>query len=297
MNDVMIEVAHLSHTYTTAPVKKKALDDVSMQIPRGECVAVIGFNGSGKSTLVQHFNGLLRPTPGSVRVDGVDVGGAQVNLRALRQKVGMLFQFPESQLFASTIYQDVAFGPQRMGLGRHELRARVKHALDIVGLPLQDYGQRSPFELSGGQRRRVALAGILAMTPRVLILDEPSVGLDGEGRAEFYAYLQRVRQEQGVTTILVSHDMAEVAAIADGLYVLHHGKLVMQGTPASVFAQSEQLRRWDLAAPPLHELLAALRQRGIALPEDVMSVEDAFHFLQQTQKQKQKQLPDVSSRS
>jgi ABC-type cobalt transport system, ATPase component len=280
VNDAIIEVEHLSHIYTSSPVKKKALDDVSLQIPRGECVAIIGFNGSGKSTLVQHFNGLLRPTTGSVRVDGVDVGDCHVDLRALRQRVGMLFQFPESQLFASTIYDDVAFGPQRMGLGRSELRARVKSALDIVGLPYQEYGHRSPFALSGGQRRRVALAGILAMSPSVLIFDEPSVGLDGEGRAEFYAYLRRVRDERGVTTILISHDMAEVAAIADRLYVLHHGKLVLEGTPDNVFAQSEQLHRWDLAAPPLHELLAALRRRGIAVPNDVMSVDEAFTFLQ-----------------
>ncbi|GHO84812.1 energy-coupling factor transporter ATPase [Dictyobacter formicarum] len=285
MRDAIIQVEHLTHIYKAAPVEKRALDDVSLEIMRGDCVALIGFNGSGKSTLVQHFNGLLRPSSGSVRVDGVDVGDRHTNLRALRQRVGMLFQFPESQLFGQTVYADVAFGPQRMKLGRHEIRARVKGALQSVGLPHEEYGHRSPFALSGGQRRRVALAGVLAMSPRILILDEPTVGLDGEGRAEFYSYLQKVRIEQGVTIVLVSHDMSEVASMANWLYVLHHGRLVMQGAPRQVFARSEQLRDWDLAVPPLHELLAHLRRQGIALPVEISTVDEAFDFLQ-THRQK-----------
>ncbi|GCE06887.1 energy-coupling factor transporter ATPase [Dictyobacter aurantiacus] len=280
MHDAIIQVEHLTHIYKTPPLEKKALDDVSLEIKRGDCVALIGFNGSGKSTLVQHFNGLLRPTLGSLRVDGVDVGDPHVDLRALRQRVGMLFQFPESQLFAPTVYADVAFGPQRMKLGRHEIRARVKGALRSVGLPPEEYGHRSPFALSGGQRRRVALAGVLAMSPRILILDEPTVGLDGEGRAEFYSYLQKVRSEHGVTIILVSHDMSEVASMAGWLYVLHHGRIVMQGEPRHVFARGEQLREWDLAVPPLHDLLTHLRRQGIALPVEISTVDEAFDFLQ-----------------
>ncbi|GCE21070.1 energy-coupling factor transporter ATPase [Dictyobacter kobayashii] len=280
MHDAIIQVEHLTHVYEAAPVRKKALDDVSLQVARGDCVALIGFNGSGKTTLVQHFNGLLRPTSGSVVVDGIDVGDHKLDLRALRQRVGMLFQFPESQLFAPTVYADVSFGPQRMKLGRHEVRARVKGALDSVGLPHEKYGHRSPFDLSGGQRRRVALAGVLAMSPHILILDEPTVGLDGEGRQEFYTYLQKVRLEQGVTIVLVSHDMSEVASMANWLYVLHQGHLVMQGTPRQVFAQSEQLQNWDLAVPPLHALLADLRRQGIALPTDILTVDEAFAFLQ-----------------
>jgi energy-coupling factor transport system ATP-binding protein len=290
MPDAIITVEHLSHTYATAPAPKLALDDVSLQITRGACVAIIGVNGSGKSTLVQHFNGLLRPSHGSVTVDGVNVGARHADLRLLRQQVGLLFQFPESQIFASTIYADVAFGPQRMHLASKEVKRRVQAALDIVGLPFDDYAERSPFDLSGGQRRRVALAGILSMSPRILILDEPTVGLDGEGRADFYAHLERVRREQGVTIILISHDMAEVAAIADQLYILHRGKLVMAGPPRSVFAQSEQLQQWDLAAPSLHTLFALLRQQGIAIPESVLNVDEASDFLQTWKHQKQ--LPD-----
>ena len=290
MIDPIINVQHLSHIYATSPVSKLALDDVSLQIMRGTCVAIIGVNGSGKSTLVQHFNGLLRPASGSVVVDGVDVGARHTDLRTLRQRVGLLFQFPESQIFAPTIYADVAFGPQRMHLGQRDVKRRVRAAMEIVGLPFQDYAQRSPFELSGGQRRRVALAGLLSMTPRILILDEPSVGLDGEGRADFYAHLERVRREQRVTIILISHDMAEVAAIADHIYILHQGKLVMEGPPRSVFAQSEQLTSWGLAAPSLHALFAILRRHGIDIPESVLTVDEASDFLQAWRQKKQ--LPD-----
>ncbi|GAC1357542.1 MAG: energy-coupling factor transporter ATPase [Ktedonobacteraceae bacterium] len=227
MTDPIISVEHLTHVYASGPLSKKALNDINLTIERGSCVAIIGFNGSGKSTLIQHFNGLLRPTEGQVQVDGVNVGEKGIDLRALRQRVGMLFQFPESQLFEQTVFADVAFGPRRMKLSRHAVRTRVIAALDAVGLPHREYGWRSPFDLSGGQRRRIALAGVLTMSPDVLVLDEPSVGLDGAGRAEFYSYLQRIRQERGVTIILVSHDMSEVASIADWLFVLHQGELVM----------------------------------------------------------------------
>ncbi|GER92211.1 energy-coupling factor transporter ATP-binding protein EcfA [Dictyobacter vulcani] len=281
MPESIIRVKHLSYIYGSSPFPKKALNDISLEITRGDCVAIIGFNGSGKSTLIQHFNGLLRPSQGTVWVDGIEVGEKNTDLRALRQRVGMLFQFPEAQLFGQTVYADVAFGPQRMKLGRHEIRARVKAALDMVGLPHEKYARRSPFELSGGQRRRIALAGILAMSPRILILDEPTVGLDGEGRLEFYSYLQRVQREQGVTIILVSHDMAEVATMANQLYILNQGKLVRQGTPQDVFAESEQLRSWDLVAPPLYKLLESLRQQGIAIPDNISTVDETFDFLQQ----------------
>jgi energy-coupling factor transport system ATP-binding protein len=275
----MIEVSHLSYTYRADHTHKKVLDDVSLNIMAGQCVAIIGFNGSGKTTLIQHFNGLLRPTDGSVLIDGIDVGASGTDLRSLRQRVGMLFQFPESQLFARSIYQDVAFGPRRMKLGRHEVRARVLAALDMVGLPQREYGWRSPFDLSGGQRRRVALAGVIAMTPKVLVLDEPSIGLDGEGRAEFYRYVRRVQQEQGVTIVLVSHDMSEVAALAEWLFVLYDGRLVMQGTPRDVFTAGEQLRAWHLAPPPLEELLVLLRKQGLPVPTDLYTLEDVCAYL------------------
>jgi energy-coupling factor transport system ATP-binding protein len=200
----------------------------------------------------------------------------------MRQRVGMLFQFPEGQLFERTVFADVAFGPQRMKLGRHEIRARVLAALDTVGLPYHEYGNRSPFDLSGGQRRRVALAGVLAMLPHVLVLDEPTVGLDADGRTEFYTYLRRVQEVQGVTIILVSHDMAEVAALADQLFVLHDGRLALQGTPRSIFTESERLRQCGLASPPLGELLSLLRVQGLAIPAEIFTLDEAFLWLRDT---------------
>jgi len=214
-----------------------------------------------------------------VLVDGVNVGVSGVDLRVLRQQVGMLFQFPESQLFEKTVYADVAFGPRRMHLGKHEIRARVHAALDIVGLSHKEYASRSPFDLSGGQRRRIALAGVLAMSPRILILDEPTAGLDADARDEFYSYLKRVQQRQQVTIILVSHDMSEVATLADTLFVLSEGQLVMQGSPRQIFSHGEQLRQWGLAAPPLSELLFQLRTQGVPIPDDTFTLDEAFATL------------------
>jgi energy-coupling factor transport system ATP-binding protein len=276
---VIIQTEHLTHIYRSGSVEKIALNDVSLEIERGSCAAIIGVTGSGKTTLVQHFNGLLRPTRGMVLVDGVNVGVSGVDLRVLRQHVGMLFQFPESQLFEKTVYADVAFGPRRMHLGKHEIRARVHAALDIVGLPHKEYASRSPFDLSGGQRRRIALAGVLAMSPRILILDEPTAGLDADARDEFYIYLKRVQQRQQVTIILVSHDMSEVATLADTLFVLAQGQLVMQGSPRRLFSQGDQLRQWGLAAPPLSELLSQLRARGVPIPDDTFTLDEAFATL------------------
>jgi energy-coupling factor transport system ATP-binding protein len=279
VNDPILLTRHLSHVYKNASLTKMALCDISLEVERGSCVAIIGITGSGKSTLVQHFNGLLKPSSGEVRVDGLVVGARGVDMRRLRRHVGLLFQFPETQLFASTIFADVAFGPQRMGFTHREVRTRVSAALEIVGLPFHLYARRSPFELSGGQQRRVALAGVLAMSPAVLILDEPTVGLDADARAEFYLYLRRIKQEQGGTIILVSHDMTEVASLADRLFVLHQGSLVMQGTPQQVYSQIEELRAWGLAAPPLSELLALLRKQGIPVPPEVFTLGEAYDWL------------------
>jgi energy-coupling factor transport system ATP-binding protein len=278
--DPIIITRGLTHAYRSGRSTIAALDGVSMAIARGSCAAIVGLTGSGKSTLVQHFNGLLRPTSGVVIVDGVDVGARSADLRQLRRRVGMLFQSPEGQLFAPTVQADVAFGPRRLGLPPQDVAERVRDALNAVGLPAAAYARRSPFDLSGGQMRRVALAGVLALAPAVLVLDEPTVGLDAAARAEFYAYVERARRERGVTVVLVSHDMAEVAALADQVFVLHAGRLVAQGAPREVFAQGEQLLQWGLLAPPLAELLQRLRALGIALPGEVAMLDEAAAWLE-----------------
>jgi energy-coupling factor transport system ATP-binding protein len=278
MNHPIIITRNLTHLYQPGPLQRQALVDISLEIARGSCAAIVGVTGSGKSTLVQHFNALLRPTSGTVIVDGIDAG-TTTDLRALRRHVGMLFQSPETQLFAPTVTADVAFGPRRLGLAEAELNGRIAAALEMVGLPPAEYGPRSPFALSGGQMRRVALAGVLASEPALLVLDEPSVGLDATGRAEFYCIIRRVQRERGVTVVLVSHDMAEVAALADQVFVLHAGRLVAHGPPRMLFAQAELLPAWGLLAPPLNELLALLRQGGLRLPLAVHTISEAFAWL------------------
>lgn len=286
MSDAIIQVQGLTHIYAAkrdVVLRRPALLDINLEVARGSCAAIIGVTGSGKSTLVQHFNGLLLPTRGSVTVDGIEVGVQSSDLPKLRQRVGLLFQFPEAQLFERTVFADIAFGPRHLHLNRQEVRARVVQALEMVGLPYQEYAQRSPFELSGGQQRRVALAGVLAMQPGILILDEPGVGLDAEGRSEFYKCVLNLRQ-QGITVILISHDMAEVSSLADQLFVLHQGHLVMHGTPREIFARPAALHDYGLAPPPLSSLLMLLRQRGLPVPDEVTTVDEAFLCLARLKK-------------
>ncbi len=279
MTDPIVVTEKLSYLYRSGPREAVALSEIDLEIARGSCVAVIGVTGSGKSTLVQQFNGLLTPTSGRVVVDGIDVKARGVDLVALRRRVGMLFQFPEAQLFESTLFEEVAFGPRRMKLGKGEVRSRVRAALELVGLPFEQYARRSPFELSGGQMRRAALASVLAMEPVLLVLDEATAGLDAEGREEFYSYLRRVREGRDVTVVLVSHDMAEVASLADRLLLLHQGRLVMQGTPRELFSRGGAVRGWGLAVPPLVELLALLRGHGVEIPAEVFTLEEATNAL------------------
>lgn len=284
MNDAIIQVQDLSYIYAAkrdAALRRPALLNINLEIARGSCTAIIGVTGSGKSTLVQHFNGLLLPTSGSVIVDGIEVGEHNSDLQRLRRYVGLLFQFPEAQLFERTIFADVGFGPQHLHLTRQEVRARVVEALEMVGLPAQEFGHRSPFELSGGQQRRVALASVLAMRPGILILDEPGVGLDAQGKEEIYRCIHHLHQ-QGITIILISHDMAEVASLADRLFVLHFGHLVIQGTPREVFAQPALLRDYGLAPPPLSSLLMHLRKRGLPVPGDIFTIDEAFAYITRT---------------
>ncbi len=265
-----IVVERLTHVYNPrSPGKLTALRDVSLTIEDGACAAIVGVTGSGKSTLVQHFNGLLRPTAGRVIVDGIDTSTREARgerLRDLRRRVGLLFQFPEAQLFAATIYEDVAFGPRQTGLAEAEVRVRVCAALDAVGIDSDEATlQRSPFALSGGQRRRVAIAGVLAMRPRTLVLDEPSAGLDAEARDELYAQLALLRKRDGLTVVLVSHDMEEVATQAEVMFVLAEGALRLSGAPDEVFRHADELAACGLLPPPLAQTVALARAGGLEL--------------------------------
>jgi len=250
----------------------EALRNVSLTIEDGEFVGLIGHTGSGKSTLVQHFNGLLRPTAGTVFVDGVDIFGKDVNLRKVRQKVGMVFQYPEYQLFGETVFEDVAFGPKNMGVPDAELPGRVDQALALVGL---DPGlkERSPFELSGGQKRKVAIAGVLAMQPQILILDEPTAGLDPKGRDEVLSLVAYLHQKENKTIVLVSHSMEDVARLAQRLIVMARGKIVLEGPPEVVFRQADYLEAIGLGVPQVTKLLQALKKQGFAVDPDHYTIE------------------------
>jgi energy-coupling factor transport system ATP-binding protein len=253
----------------------EALKDVSLEIEAGEFVGLIGPTGSGKSTLVQHFNGLLLPTEGKVFVDGVDLTKPDTELRGIRQKVGMVFQYPEHQLFGETVYEDVGFGPRNGGLSEEEIEERVRESLAYVGL---DYGalrDRSPFELSGGQKRRVAIAGVLAMRPSVLILDEPTAGLDPKGRDEILDRVKALQEERGVTVVLVSHSMEDVARLVERIIVMEKGRVALDGTPTEVFRQAEQLKSMGLGVPQVTDLMRELQRRGMEVDSDIFRVEDA----------------------
>lgn len=265
-----IVVEHMSHIYNRgAPQQRAALHDISLTIPDGACAAIVGVTGSGKSTLTQHFNGLLLPTSGRVIIDGLDVAARTTrpaDILALRRRVGLLFQFPEAQLFAPTIADDVAFGPRQLRLKAAQVAERVRWALHAVALPTDAaFLARSPFALSGGQRRRVALAGVLAMRPLTLVLDEPSAGLDAEARDEIYACLAALRAEEGVTLVIVSHDMSEVAKLADLVFALAEGELRLAGPPDEVFRRTDEIAACGLLPPPLAQALTLARAQGVAI--------------------------------
>lgn len=275
-----IELKHLTHTYSEGSAfQSTALEDVSVTIKDGEFLAVVGHTGSGKSTLVQHLNGLLKPTGGQVLIDGEDLNGEHVNRRALRQKVGLVFQYPEYQLFEETVAKDIAFGPKNQGLDSAEIDRRVRRAMAHVQLDYDKYAERSPFELSGGQMRRVAIAGVLAMEPKVLILDEPTAGLDPRGRDRILGMIHDLHAEGGMTVIMVSHSMDDVARLATRMLVMSHGKMVMMDTPRAVFQQRDLLRSIGLDVPQAAKLCARLRERGLNLPEDLYTQEELLAAL------------------
>ncbi|MDD4843473.1 MAG: energy-coupling factor transporter ATPase [Anaerotignum sp.] len=274
-----IKINHLTHIYNSGTAfEKKALDDVSIEIKKGEFVGLIGHTGSGKSTLIQHLNGIIAPTQGEILLDGENIHKDKAKLKEVRRRIGLAFQYPEYQLFEMTVYKDVAFGPTNMQLSKEEIHANVVSALETVGIAPELY-EKSPFELSGGQKRRVAIAGVLAMNPEVLILDEPTAGLDPKGRDEILQAIKRLHEERGITVILVSHSMEDVAKLVERIIVMHEGKISMVGTPKEVFRHVEMLESIGLAAPQVSYVFTALKEKGYDVPLDVYTVEEAKKVL------------------
>lgn len=271
-----IKVENLTHIYMAkSPFEKIALDDISIELNDGEFIALIGHTGSGKSTLIQHLNGLLKPTSGKIIIDGTNILDKGVKLSDIRKKVGLVFQYPEYQLFEETIEKDIQFGPRNLGLSEEEIDIRVKRAMKMVGLDYETYKDKSPFELSGGQKRRVAIAGVVAMEPKILILDEPTAGLDPKGRDEILYQIKKLHKEYNMTIILVSHSMEDVAKVADRVVVMNKGKCILDGKPNEVFKNIEILEEVGLAAPQVTYLIKALRDRGVNIADDVFTVSKA----------------------
>ncbi len=271
-----IKIENLTHIYMAkTPFEKVALSNVNVNINDGEFVALIGHTGSGKSTLIQHMNGLLKPNQGKIFVDGVDITASGVKLTDIRKKVGLVFQYAEYQLFEETIEKDIMFGPKNLGLNDEEALARTKRAMDMVGLDYETYRNKSPFDLSGGQKRRVAIAGVVAMEPRVLILDEPTAGLDPKGRDEILGELYKLHKSYNMTIILVSHSMEDVAKVADRILVMDEGKCVLDGTPQEIFKEVDTLENVGLAVPQVTYLMRELRRVGFELANDIFTLEQA----------------------
>ena len=274
----ILEIKNLNHIYSAGtPFEHVALKDVSFAVEPGEFIGIIGHTGSGKSTLMQHLNGLLKPDSGSILLDGNDIWADKKTTRSARFRVGLVFQYPEYQLFEETVYKDIAFGPKNMGLKQEEIDRRVREAASFVGIT-ENQLQASPFDLSGGQKRRVAIAGIIAMEPEVLVLDEPAAGLDPEGKEEILKNIQDYRKRKNATIIMVSHSMADVAKLADRIIVLNGACLAMEGTPAQVFAHSDELAQMGLDVPQITRVFMRLRELGVDVP-NVYTIEQAVDAL------------------
>lgn len=271
-----IQVRNLTHIYSEGmPFESIALDRVSFDINDGEFVGIIGHTGSGKSTLVQHFNGLLKPKSGSIQVGEVEITKPGILMREIRKKIGLVFQYPEYQLFEETVKKDVAFGPENLGLAPAEVESRVREAIEMVGLNYEEIAERSPFELSGGQKRRVAIAGVIAMRPEILVLDEPTAGLDPKAHKDLLHVIQRIHEEQGIILILVSHNMRDIARLSDKVLVMDGGKLSMIGTPREIFGQRDQLASMGLSVPPIAELMHQLANKGLDINANVLNMDEA----------------------
>lgn len=271
-----VKLVDVSHIYApNTPFEYAALKDININIEKTEFIAIIGHTGSGKSTLVQHMNGLLLPTSGSVLVDDVDITEKKINKISIRRKVGLVFQYAEHQLFEETIYKDIAFGPKNLGLTEEEIQIRVQEAMAFTGLDYEEYKDRSPFDISGGQMRRVAIAGVLSMKPDILILDEPTAGLDPLGKSEILKSIYDLYKNQNITVILISHNMEEVAQLADRIIVMNEAEILMDTTPIEVFSQVEKLSEIGLRAPDITYLMKALKEKGCDVNEKVFTVEAA----------------------
>ncbi len=281
---MQIQVENLTHIYSEGmPYESVALTDISFEIGKGEFVGIIGHTGSGKSTLIQHLNGLLKPKSGSIRIDGIDITGKDVKMRDIRRKIGLVFQYPEYQLFEETVHKDVAFGPLNLGLTQEEADARVAEAIGLVGLDYDEIADRSPFELSGGQKRRVAIAGVIAMKPEILILDEPTAGLDPKAHADILRMIEKIHEVEQNSIILVSHNMGDIARLADKVLVMDRGKLALTGTPAEVFREADLLESLGLGLPPAAFLMRELKGRGVPVSTEPITIEAAeeelYHIL------------------
>ena len=272
----MIEVRNLTHIYSEGlPHESVALDDISFTVADGSFVGIIGHTGSGKSTLLQHLNGLLKPTSGTIVIDGIDITDSHTKMLDIRKKVGLVFQYPEYQLFEETVAKDVAFGPGNLGLKQEEIDERVRRSIALVGLDYDSICNVSPFELSGGQKRRVAIAGVLAMEPEVLVLDEPTAGLNPKAHYDILDMVQEIHEREHNITIFVSHNMNDIARMSDQVLVIDKGHLAMDGTPQEVFSREEELKSMGLALPDAAEIVSRLRKKGMQLPAGCLNVEDA----------------------
>jgi energy-coupling factor transport system ATP-binding protein len=271
-----IKIENLTHIYAPkSPFEKIALNAVSLEIKDGEFVALIGHTGSGKSTLIQHFNGLLEATSGKIIVDGVDITDKSAKLIDIRKKVGLVFQYPEYQIFEETIAKDIEFGPKNLGLSDEEIKDRVIESMKMVGLDYETYKDKSPFDLSGGQKRRVAIAGVIAMKPTTLILDEPTAGLDPKGRDDILNQISKLHKDYNMTIIIVSHSMEDVAKIAERIIVMNHGEVALQGTPAEVFKEIDMLEEIGLGVPQVTYLVRELRKKGFNISDNIFTIEEA----------------------
>ena len=271
-----IKIENLTHVYMPkSPFEKKALDNVNLLIEDGEFLALIGHTGSGKSTLIQHLNGLLEPTSGRILVDDIDITNKEAKLTEIRKKIGLVFQYPEYQLFEETIEKDIAFGPNNLGLSSEEVSRRVKKSMEMVGLDYETYKDVSPFDLSGGQKRRVAIAGVIAMEPKVLILDEPTAGLDPKGRDDILEQIKLLHDKYKMTIVLVSHSMEDVGKLAQRIVVMNKGKVELLGKPSEVFKEVETLEKIGLAVPQVTYLMRELKKKGFNVSEDIFTVEKA----------------------